>query len=483
MRYRILLALVVGFLTVAAPAADTDWDARADAALEAVKADRSIESVRAVLDACRRSDRWLDAAKLAGSIAGDTEFAEPLVPERFMTAWRAGEFRTAKQLYADHAERIDREAPAYAIQWLAAVGELDAANKLGRRVMNDKAAPPFARATAASVVLLSGESIAGVADALSDAVAHFDPDAGYPENIAADALDGVADFVRQIGTEPVNQVVRWGEAPMPRMAMINLPGALVMINGRGPLRCIFDTGGSVTLALDHTAADRVGLTSLADAKVFGAGGEQPGGQAIADRVTFGDVECRRVLVRTLDLHGQMGGVIDGIIGTGIFGGARLEMDFVDGRFAVSPSSETAGPGELQDAYIVGDAKILLNVDVNNQSVLALLDSGADAVAISPAFAERCLESEAALVVNTGVMGVGSDHQSSVALLPAVHLAVGKKEFPSQGVVGLGVMDDLLSPIIGVEMPLLCGMPLIRQMDRLTIDYPTARIWVDWTAED
>jgi hypothetical protein len=41
------------------------------------------------------------------------------------------------------------------------------------------------------------------------------------------------------------------------------------------------------------------------------------------------------------------------------------------------------------------------------------------------------------------------------------------------------VDTLLSPIIGVQTDVILGMPVMRKARRVSIDYTTARLHVEW----
>ena len=44
---------------------------------------------------------------------------------------------------------------------------------------------------------------------------------------------------------------------------------------------------------------------------------------------------------------------------------------------------------------------------------------------------------------------------------------------------LDVLDTLLSPVLGVQIDVLVGMPLLRETRQITVDQRRCRLWVQW----
>jgi hypothetical protein len=130
--------------------------------------------------------------------------------------------------------------------------------------------------------------------------------------------------------------------------------------------------------------------------------------------------------------------------------------------------------------VVGDAKLMSLVQLEGQPGVALLDSGADAVAVSPSRLKELLPEKEFITVNPGIgLGIGGDDAPEISLGAGVDLEFAGRRFENYSGLGLDVLDTLLSPIIGVRTDILIGMPTFRQTRSVTVDFPTCRMWIDW----
>lgn len=255
-----------------------------------------------------------------------------------------------------------------------------------------------------------------------------------------------------------------------------------MINGRGPYRMVVDTGGSIMLALDQTVADEIGLRSVAQASVRGVSGKEQTGQAVLDELQIGNIRCTRVMTRIFDVHKSIMGAADGILGTGIFAAGRMTLDFAGGQLVVGPSTPEPGPGHAAEVRIASDAKLMAPVRIEGRPGVALLDTGADVVALSPIRMAQLFPHRAPQVFDLPVaLGVGQGSVPQLTLTDGVRLELGGLTFENLGGLGLSILDDTLSPIIGIQTDVLVGMTLFREMRRLTVDYARCRMWIEWLA--
>ena len=139
-------------------------------------------------------------------------------------------------------------------------------------------------------------------------------------------------------------------------------------------------------------------------------------------------------------------------------------------------SNRAEPGNPR---IIGDAKLFSPVDIEGAYALALLDSGASTAALSPVKLKELFPDKPIADMRLPVMGAGDDGPTSISFAPGVNVELLGKRYEKLAVVGLDALDDLLSPILGVQTQLLIGMPQMREMKSLTVDFPRARMWVEW----
>jgi len=458
---------------------ENPWKGRVPDALARVAADPSAAVYGEALDTAYRADDWRAALKLAREAVerhGDEAALYGPVARAF---WRAGLLTDAEKTAARiDTDTRDRIAMSTLVAIHAARGEFEDAERYGDRLA--QAAEASAADLQCAVLARFGRGkMRGMVELLRRAERKVDVANGYPENFLADELDGLAEFVEAVGSEPLNQIARHGSAPMPPVPLIRLPGCEVYINGRGPYRMIVDTGGSVTLSVDDAVAEEAGLKTIVSGTIRGVGGKEESGQALAENVQIGEITCRRVMTRVFGVRKTAGG-IDGIVGTGIFAEGRLTLDFENGRLIVAPSSAEAARGNELPIRVIGDAKIVAPLEMEGGTAVALFDSGADMVVLTPSklrelFPDRPIRSVTASIA----VGVGGESAPEISFAPGVDLVIAGRAYDDISGLGLDVLDTLLSPVLGVQCDVLVGMPVFRDMRCCTVDFPRCRMWIDW----
>ena len=434
---------------------------------------------RAALDTCWRADDWQASRKLADAIESQKTLASALQGRLMRAWWRAGQLERAERIACGLSlETDDRVALTSIIEIGLARGDLERSRLAAERLA--KLGPE----TAVEYYYLLMQRMAdqrfeGVVAMLHEAAKKVDPANGYPEIYLEEALDGLPEFFEAIGPEPINQVKQYGQAEMPLNAALRLPCCDVLINGQGPYRMIVDTGGSITLALDADVARELHLPSYGTASVRGISGKQDSQQSLVARMQIGEIACERVMTRTFAMPDIMKLTADGILGTGIFDQHRLTLDFANARLMVAPTSNRAASGTEVEVRIIGDAKILSKIQLEEEHAIALLDSGADVAAVSPARLRALFPDRDLAAVNVAGMGVGEDGAAGISLSPGVRIELWGRTYEKYSGMGLDVLDTLLSPILGVQTDVLIGMPIFRDLKTWTIDFPKRKMWVDW----
>jgi predicted aspartyl protease len=474
-----LILLVVGDAPTQA-----EWRSRADNAVGSAETFGTADELRKALDLCWRADYWQPTPCLVHLIEQRHGDNHELLGLGIRALWRAGRLDDAVRL----AEKLDVEkADRIGLRTVATIelarGNLDRAIALVDRLEKK----PRLNAEDYAVVFairFEQDRLRELPAILRNAEAAIDPAHGYPETYLGESLGGVADFLDAIDPEPVNQIARTGAAPMPQLPVVNWPSCDVMINGKGPFRLLVDTGGSTLIALDTAAAKEAGVKSLASAKVRGVSGLSESGQALIDTLDIGTIRCERVLTRVFDVRSVAANLVDGILGTGIFANGRMTLDFQNGQLIIAESQSTAAPGKPVPLYTVSDAKLVVPATLDNEPVFALLDTGADAVVASPHKMKLMRPDRPwqKMQIDIGI-GVGQGDAAGVSWGAAVDLNLAGRD--CEGCVGLAlaVLDDTLSPVIGVQVDVLIGMPLFREMRSCTVDYPRGKLWIDWPPED
>jgi predicted aspartyl protease len=467
------------FFLVAGQQAENPWKARVPGAVSAAHQDDTVKAYQKALQAAWRADDWQTGLQLARETLDKWPNSQELRGPQARALWRAGQIGQAEELAAQiPPTTTDHVASRILIQIGLSRGELQAAGATADRL--SESTPLEAEDLLAILsVRLAQSRLAGLPELLRRAEKLADVANGYPETYMVEQLHGVPEFFEAVGTAPINQITQFGEADMPVVPLINLPSCQVLINGRGPYKMLVDTGGSITLALDQSIATELGLKSFAPATIHGVGGKEESGQTLVDQLTIGGITCRRVMAHILELNKSIGYAADGLIGTGIFSTGRMTLDFAVGRLRIEPASTAPAAGREAEVRIVGDGKLLTPAFVNGKSVIALIDSGADVFIMSSSRLKDLFPGRTIKTIPVLAMGVGGDLQPNITMTPGVKLKFAGRTFDDYGGLGLDVMDTLLSPMMGIQTDALLGMSVLRDVQKLTVDYVHSRMWVQW----
>ncbi len=252
-------------------------------------------------------------------------------------------------------------------------------------------------------------------------------------------------------------------------------GLDVLVNGKAA-RLVLDTGAAGIL-LSHPAAERVGLSRVADATVRGIGdnGKMTGGfRAIAERFRIGDVEYHDAAISVADQ--SFVGIEDGLIGSNVLGEFLITLDFAGGKLRLEPlpgyhpgeefADRTVSP-QMESATRVFRFGHLLLVPTrvgNASNRLFVLDTGAASTLISYQLgaAESNVNHDDKMTLR-GVNGrVGDVYQTGNLVL----------EFAGfeQKNLGMTALDTWqLSHRLGTEISGFLGLPVL-DLFTLTIDY-------------
>jgi len=441
-------------------------------------------ALREALDVAWRGDDWSAGLRLARRALDEQPDAVELRGRIARALWRAGRIEEAAQLAARiPADTSDPIALRALIVLHLARGQREPAARLADRLeaLPARGAPDLYHILAARAASGRWDGLAKLARQLEQAA---DPAHGYPETYYREETQGLPAFLEAVGPGGLNQVAQNGSAPMTPLVLVGLPSCEVRINGHGPYRMAVDTGGSVTVALDEAVAEEIGLKSLSKGTVRGASGRQDTGYALIDDLQIGAIKCRRVMTIVFGVRAAIMNAADGIIGTGIFNDGRMTLDFAGAQLVVSASRAEAGPGRDTDLWLVGDAKLVTPVTLQGQPALAMLDTGADVVALAPSRLAELFPGREVQKITPGMgLGVGNTELPAISLNPGVDLTIAGRRHENYSGLGLDALDTALSPVMGVQTDVLVGMSLFREMRSCTVDYPRCKLWIDWLARE
>jgi predicted aspartyl protease len=467
-------------LLLAGPETENPYQARVADAVRLAEERPKPAVLAEALDITWHADAWQAGRRLAKLAMHKYPAHGDLVGRAARALWRAGDIRGAEAVLGRFKpDTNDRITLRTAVAIYTARGELEHARQWADRLV--KAGPHDAMdyATLFAVALERGDWEALPA-LVRKAESRIRDSHGYPENLLQDSIAGLAEYFEKIGPEPVNQIAQGGSAAMPPLPLVRLPACDVMINGHGPYRLVVDTGGSIMVSLDTAVAEEVGLKSIATAPIRGVSGTEDSEQALIGELAIGSIRCKRVVTRVFGVRDAVMGVADGIIGTGIFQGGRMTLDFAQGRLIVSESLDTPGAGKRSELRLIGDGKLCVPVKLGEREVVALLDTGADAVAVAPSLLEEMFpDRDHTTFAPEMQLGIGGGQLPKFTLGAGVDMDFAGRHFENYSGLGLDALDTILGPVLGIQTDVLIGMPIFRDMRSLTVDYARHQIWVDW----
>jgi predicted aspartyl protease len=479
MQTSIFIPFVLMLVLPDASRRENPWREKVPAAVERAEQAASPAAYAEALDIVWRADDWKAGLKLARSARQRFPDDGELLGPAARALWRAGQVEEAERVAAAIKHGTDNRIALTELIRIASAG--------GRRAEAEQLADRLERLgpqSAAEMNAILGPRLRSgrtrnMAELARKLVPMVRDENGYPDIYLKDSIDGIADFLGAVGDEPLNQIARFGAADMPLIQLLHLPGVEGTINGKGPYRFIVDTGGSITLSLDTEVASELELKSVAKATVRGVSGKQDSGQAVIGELQVGNIRMKRVMTRIWDFPPPMKVSIAGIIGTGMFDGGRMMLDFAGAKLVVSESSDRASAGAEVPLRIVGDGKLITLIQIAGQPGAALIDSGAGTTAISPARIAELFPEKKPRRFRAPVVGAGDDGRTSMVLAPGVDVAMFGKHYPAMPLIGLNVLDEALSPILGIQIDLLSGVMQMREMKSMTVDFTRSRMWVDW----
>lgn len=275
---------------------------------------------------------------------------------------RTGEFRTSVEALFTALKLDEREAWAYA--GLAEIEYFEnrsrnAYDGLRKAISFDPNEPDFYVSLARSCSRL--ELYTEAADAYQRYL-----DVSPKTDVERRArIRGLIAFYRFLGTTKIHRAAGKETGTIKFELVRYRPFVNVMVNGKGPLRFVVDTGASLSV-LSEEAANKLGLKAVArggSARAVGGNGSFPIVYGLLDSMTLGDVRIESVPIYIRTVHHTpdtpLNARADGYIGLSMLANYLITLDYqkremiLDHRFpqeaaAPAPATETA-PGAPEAA--------------------------------------------------------------------------------------------------------------------------------------
>jgi len=262
---------------------------------------------------------------------------------------RSGEFRNSIEALRTALQFNNRDALA-----LAGLSEVEyyenrsrtAYEGLRRAIQLDPSEPDYyiSLARACSRLELYGEA--------ADAYQRFLDVAPKTDAERRARIRGLIDFYRYLGTTKLHRIGGPETSSIPFDLRTNRPFVKVMINGKGPLRFVIDTGASLSVLSDK-AAVRLGVKPVArggNARAVGGAGSFPIIYGVIDSLTIGEARIDSVPVYIRTVHNVADTPeeerADGYLGLSVLANYSVTIDYQNKQFTLDRTAlrEEPGPG-------------------------------------------------------------------------------------------------------------------------------------------
>jgi predicted aspartyl protease/Flp pilus assembly protein TadD len=162
-------------------------------------------------------------------------------------------------------------------------------------------------------------------------------------------IEGVIRFYRRIGNRKLNVVSGDRVTKLHIDVIGNRPFLDVMVNGKGPLRFVLDTGASFSLISDE-AAKRLGISPIAsggDGRAIGGSGSFPLVYSLLDSIVIGGAKIENVPVYIRTIH-QPSDVrpeekYDGYLGLSLMANYLVTIDYKERTLLLDRRESTEDP--------------------------------------------------------------------------------------------------------------------------------------------
>jgi predicted aspartyl protease/Flp pilus assembly protein TadD len=271
---------------------------------------------------------------------------------------RTGEFRTSVEALYTALKLNEREALAYA--GLAEIEYYEnrarnAYDGLRKAISLDPNEADFYISLARSCSRLELYSEA------ADAYQHYLEVSPKTDVERRERIRGLIAFYRFLGTTKIHRAAGKETTTVKFDLLRYRPFINVMVNGKGPLRFVIDTGASLSV-LSEEAANRLGIKPVArggSARAVGGNGSFPIVYGLLDSITLGDVKIEAIPVYIRTVHHSddtpQNARADGYIGLSMLANYLITLDYqkheisLDHRFSPDAVTSSASANTAADA--------------------------------------------------------------------------------------------------------------------------------------
>ncbi len=301
---------------------------------------------------------------------------------------------------------------------------------------------------------------------------------GYPKDLIISRATARSLIYRAAQSKPVNAVLNTGHIPFRLGKNLALPTVEVELNEHHKVNMLLDLGGGSMLSLDTSIARAAGIEILGQGKILDiTGGTSDTQWALTNRLTIGDCRLGNVATQVYPFNEDELPDLKGVIGAGLFAKKRMIVDFQKRRVTIEESipTESAKPSDqlhtpLEVRFLSGDQPIV-QVQLKDATVNGIFDIGTPVSCFSTLQMTALQKPSAIRDASFG------DIQAKVST--RIPFRIGRRTFAQAHTISLPFIDNQTSSAIGMQVDLLLGWDVFKQMRRFTLDAPARKIIIDW----
>ena len=301
---------------------------------------------------------------------------------------------------------------------------------------------------------------------------------GYPKDLIASRALGRSLIHRAAQDKPVNAVLKTGVISFQLGQGLALPTVAAQVGGGQAVNMLLDLSGGAMLSLDAEYARSAGIQILGQGKILDVtGGSSDTSWALADRLAVGDCALHNVATQVYPFNQDELPDLKGVIGVGLFAKKRVVVDLQQRRVRIeeSVSSQSTAPADplrtpLTIRFLSGDQP-LIPVQLKDETVNAIFDIGSPVSCFST---QQMSALQAPTAIRQQRFG---DIQASVST--RIPFRIGRRTFAQAQTIALPFIEHQTSSALGVQIDMLLGWDVFKEMRRFTVDTPARKITIDW----
>ncbi len=319
----------------------------------------------------------------------------------------------------------------------------------------------------------------------TEAAAHFESALksaanlkGYPRDLIVSRAKARSVIYRAAQDKTVNTVTATGSYPFVRGERLRLPTVQVQLNGERTVNMLLDLGGGAMLSLDTTAAHEAGIEILGEGRILDVtGGTSDTKWALTNLITLGDCSVHTVATQTYPFNESDLPGLKGIVGAGLFARKRMVVDFDERRVRIEESIPSGSITEstrlrspLEVRFLSGDQPIV-RVQLKDVTVNAIFDIGTPVSCFST---HQMTALKSASAIREADFG---DIRAKIST--RIPFRIARRTFAQGQTYALPFIDKETSSGVGMQVDMLLGWDVFKDMRRFTIDAPARKITIDW----